>query len=303
MFRTESAGFHLHPAEAFPDAWHRITSDIVTVTAGQLRRPDAELDTAVHEARKNLKRLRALLRLVRDSMPDAGFRAEHEALRDIGRSLAPARDARVLLETLAALYDRYDGLVADGAFAGLDRALTTRHREVRRALAPLAVDAVSALLAAGARLRSLDPLSTEFDDVGRNLRRVYRTASRRMRAAAETGHPSRLHGWRKRVKDLRYELEFLEPLQPALIGAQVDELDRLGELLGLDHDLVVLADTVMAESGSGSSDRERWLIIALTHEWRSVLQRQAMPLGAAVHAETARAFGRRLGGYWEASRS
>ena len=55
---------------------------------------------AVHETRKALKRLRALLRLIRPAIGDDAFRHENAQLRDIGLSLSGARDRHVLLETV-----------------------------------------------------------------------------------------------------------------------------------------------------------------------------------------------------------
>ena len=47
-----------------------------------------------------LKRLRALLRLVRPAMGEAAFEQENAQLRDIGLSLSGERDRHVLLETV-----------------------------------------------------------------------------------------------------------------------------------------------------------------------------------------------------------
>jgi CHAD domain-containing protein len=61
----------------------------------------------VHDTRKALKRLRALLRLLE---PELGARTrarEDNTLRQIGRSLSGARDAEVLLHTLDALIERH----------------------------------------------------------------------------------------------------------------------------------------------------------------------------------------------------
>lgn len=301
-FRTSPAGPHLLPAEAFPDAWRRVTAEIVAGTASELRRPISKLDDGVHEARKNLKRLRAILRLVRYSLPRDQFREGNEEMRDIGRSLSAVRDAWVLIETLAGLYDRYDDLLEDGAFATAEQLLSARHRAALQHLPEDAGSAVESVLAVGDRLLTIGPLPTTFADVGRGLGRVYRTGRRAMHAAQEVRDPAAFHEWRKSVKTLRYQLELLEPLQPALIGAQADELDRLGDLLGLDHDLVVLGNVVMTSPDSGRHDRERWLLLALAHEWRTDLKRQAFPLGAAVHAEPTKAFVHRIGGYWEAVR-
>ena len=66
---------------------------------------DSTPEEAVHEARKDVKKLRALLRLVRSSTSAKVRTRENEALRDVGRSLSGKRDADVMLATLAGLED------------------------------------------------------------------------------------------------------------------------------------------------------------------------------------------------------
>ena len=61
----------------------------------------------VHRARKALKRARAALRLLREGLDAAAFRAENAALRDAGRSLAPLRDVKAVLGALDELRARY----------------------------------------------------------------------------------------------------------------------------------------------------------------------------------------------------
>ena len=71
----------------------------------------AEDDTAeaVHEARKALKRTRAVLRLLRCALGEAAFQRENERARAIGRQLAPIRDAQAMLDALDALLAREGG--------------------------------------------------------------------------------------------------------------------------------------------------------------------------------------------------
>ena len=60
----------------------------------------------VHEARKALKRLRALLRLVRGELGEPVYASEVAVVRAAGKRLARARDADVLLSTLDDLVER-----------------------------------------------------------------------------------------------------------------------------------------------------------------------------------------------------
>src|SRR6185503_16142962 len=55
---------------------------------------------AVHDARKRIKKTRALLRLARPAMRADAFRAYNRELRDQGRALSGTRDADALAETV-----------------------------------------------------------------------------------------------------------------------------------------------------------------------------------------------------------
>ena len=57
----------------------------------------------MHEARKDMKKLRALLRLARGELGEDTFRRENACFRDAGRELAGVRDADVMLDTLTSL--------------------------------------------------------------------------------------------------------------------------------------------------------------------------------------------------------
>src|ERR1041385_7814424 len=55
---------------------------------------------AVHEIRKKIKALRALLRLVRDAVPRSDYRACCKSLREAADHLSEARDAHVKVNAL-----------------------------------------------------------------------------------------------------------------------------------------------------------------------------------------------------------
>ena len=61
----------------------------------------------VHEARKAIKRMRALARLFRDELGEPEFKRVSASLRDAAQRLAGARDAQVRLATLTSLAERH----------------------------------------------------------------------------------------------------------------------------------------------------------------------------------------------------
>src|SRR5436853_4554026 len=65
-----------------------------------LRTPDSLSDEDIHRARKELKRARAHLRLLRSAIGKTAYRRENARLRDVARPLREVRDAQALLKTV-----------------------------------------------------------------------------------------------------------------------------------------------------------------------------------------------------------
>ena len=76
---------------------------VIRTAAAAWLYPSPEL---IHQARKDLKSLRATLRLARASMPDESFKRENVFFRDAGRSLSSARDRQVILEAIERIQDK-----------------------------------------------------------------------------------------------------------------------------------------------------------------------------------------------------
>ncbi len=75
-------------------------------------------DERIHQARKQLKRARANLRLLRDAIGKRAYARENAALRDAARPLSGVRDAMVLIQTL----DRLIGALRNGPRKALQSA-------------------------------------------------------------------------------------------------------------------------------------------------------------------------------------
>src|SRR5688572_28848189 len=88
----------------------RVAAEQLEDAVGQLQNGMSDDPvTAVHEARKDLKKTRALLRLTRSGLPKSTYRSENRALRDAGRSLSGTRDADVMIQTVDKLAERFSG--------------------------------------------------------------------------------------------------------------------------------------------------------------------------------------------------
>ena len=293
-----------HPDEPLPVAMNRVNTDLLGAAIADLRSRD--LDLGVHEARKKMKRVRGLIRLVRDQVGYSTYRNENVVLRNTARAISPVRDAAAMVDLLARLRSGYEDLLDDDTFVVPLRWLRVRHAK----LAAEADDQIrtQAIVNLGsARRRYLaypltEILPDDYAGIARGIHRVYRRGRRGFERSADTRDTEHLHDWRKRAKYLRYQMESLAPLNPTLIGATAVELARLGELLGDDHDLAVLVDAISSHPESCPDPRERWLLTALAYERRDVLQAEAFRIGEALYAEKPHQFVDRLSAYWESGR-
>jgi CHAD domain-containing protein len=100
-----------------------------------------------------------------------------------------------------------------------------------------------------------------------------------------------LHDWRKRVKDLWYELRILKPIEPKEMGRLADDTKRLAHLLGDDHDLAVLEE---AAKSARLDSKELKQLSKQIHIRRAGLQRESFQLGHRLYQESPSAFVRRI---------
>ena len=99
--------FKLKKKESAKKGIRRVAHDRAEDAVGLLRDEEADPIEAVHEARKDLKKLRATLKLVRPLIGDKTYGRENARFRDAGRALSDVRDAQVRAQTIDALAKRF----------------------------------------------------------------------------------------------------------------------------------------------------------------------------------------------------
>jgi CHAD domain-containing protein len=212
---------------------HSLHDATVTALDGAIRCLNTGLDDeSVHAARKACKRVRAGLRLLRDSLGTRVYRRENSRVRDAVKPLTAVRDACVLQRAARSLP------VRSGA---LERALKSVYVRERQALErDGARVALAHLEAARASLVDLPPPDAEVDSAVAAIGRVYR-AGRKALSTARSRDDESLHEWRKQSKYLLNELECLKSVFGISLTKRRRRADRLAEVLGDDHDLAVLS--------------------------------------------------------------
>ena len=120
-----------------------------------------------------------------------------------------------------------------------------------------------------------------------------------MRRAESAPSEENFHQWRKRAKDLWYDLRILHGAWPEILGATAEEAHRLSDLLGDHHDLAVLREDLGSRRFS-NEDSEA--LAAAISSREAELAGDAFELGHRLYAEKPKAFRARLRAYWRAWR-
>ncbi len=280
----------------------RIALERVERAAERLREAGTVEDPSecIHAARKDLKKLRALLRLLRGELGEGLYRAENDRYREAGRLLSPSRDAEVKVETLENLRERFPGRLAPAdTSAWLDELRQERDRAVEAARAGDA-DSIRAALEVveGGRSR-IDAWPLQADSwklVGPGIGRAYRRGRREMRRAAEDPSGANMHEWRKRAKDLWYHLRILYDARPAALGDSLDWADELADALGDHHDLTLLRDDLLRRD---LPFVERPVLVAAIATRQEELASTAFDLGERLYAKKPKVFRRKMRRGWK----
>jgi CHAD domain-containing protein len=261
---------------------------------------EADSAEAIHGARKDMKKLRTVLRLVRDRLPKGASGRENQRFRDAARALSASRDAEVKLGTLDALAAGADEL-PENAVASWRRILETdREAAAISARDEPAVERAMELIESG--LEAIEAWTLEGDSwevVGGGLSRTYRRGRKAMRAAEADPSEHNFHEWRKRAKDLWYGLRLLQGAWPRTLEPTAEEAHELTDLLGDHHDLTVLREDLHQRRLGAEETRA---LGAAIDARQAELADAAFPLGHRLYAERPKDFDRRLRRYWEAWR-
>ncbi len=160
----------------------------------------------VHEYRKALRRARAVVSLLAPSLGKGAARGLNRRLRDAFRTTSAFRDADILLQTLSAVPAVPE---EDLARHTIQVALELEQRRSRRETSETLAKGHSKIAALPAALDILLDPGFSAHDLERGLLRGRRRERRSLERARQTGEPAEFHEWRKRVKELRYEIELL----------------------------------------------------------------------------------------------
>jgi CYTH domain-containing protein/CHAD domain-containing protein len=297
-----SRTYRLQGDEDAAAGMRRVIAGRLDKATERLREAGGEGDAlaeAIHGARKDLKKARAALRLIREELGEKTFKRENRALRDAARLLSASRDAEVKLATLDGLVEGA-GDAPPGATALWREALEADRDRIVGSESDGVEEAITEIEEVAARVPEWRIKRGGWKLLAPGLDTAYGEGREAFAAlGAEPGFDA-VHDLRKRGKDLWYQVRLLRDAWEPVLDTGADVLHDFTDRLGDHHDLAVLAEDLDRRPQVDPAQRET--LRALIAARQAELLAEARAAGERIYAEKPKAFGRRMHAYWRAWR-
>lgn len=212
-----------------------------------LKRNNVPDEDAIHDMRVLMKKSRAVLKLTGPLLETELHEKDIQSLRMVGQIMSEWRDTSVHRRILKELKKEFSGIFSELdenekiSFLIQKPEVISEPDEVMKR----GIDEIDGLLnKTGYRIRfhqmqKIDPVA-----LLRQLELSYEIVRNIYLECRNSNKPERIHEFRKRSKDLLYQLYFFRPLNPRVIKSLEKKLERMTLYLGRYNDLYQLINAI-----------------------------------------------------------
>jgi CHAD domain-containing protein len=222
---------------------------------------------SVHEFRKSFKRMRGLLHFY-DDHPDEFVEECRAKIKQFGTFLSPIRESYVNIQ----LFDRIiagNQLVPEKKIKAAREVLAEKNREVIEGqfLIETGCEQIHAFI------KGINDHSDNFGSGRPSIFQLEEQVCISFQKSYEiyqqidiNAEASQFHKLRKKLKRLWYQLDFLKFMHPRYFRMKSDQLNKITEQLGEDHDLTVFLNEIQSEIYDFEVEERLILINQIEHQ-------------------------------------
>jgi len=260
---------------------------------------DPESDEAIHTARRRVKKIRAIMRLVRPVLTGANRVAPD--LRRVSKMLAPVADGQGVIDTLNQLLRKYRRRVPARTAAAIRSDLVVRSRQIdsQAASAGVLEKARKTLELDRKRVKRWKLRARGFRAIAPGLKSSVRRAREAMVAAWLRPTADRHHEWRRYVKDHWFHVRLLAARCGHRLHGYQRRLEALDGILGEYHNLVLLHQVLVSDTKLAGDQIAHCLHVV--EHYQGELRRHAQVIGIRIYSERPRIFLQRVKRLWYAN--
>jgi CHAD domain-containing protein len=220
----------------------------------------------VHELRRGFKRLRALLRFFNET-PDSPAIQLNEDIRNFGKLLAPLRESAVNVD----LFDK--------EISNNNHLPEKKIKNARELLAQKNKNLVERGFLENNLNNTIRTFFDGFETIltknnselpvkihlFNEVKQSYLKSITIYRQLPANPHSEEWHELRKKLKRLWYQIDFIRFLHPRYFKLKTDQLNKITDQLGDDHDLHVFAEDLLTEGYDFDAEELRILTNQVEH--------------------------------------
>ncbi len=273
----------------------RVAQKELDVAITRLQRGNAA-EADIHEARKSVKKVRAIVKLLR--VPLGGrYATENGRLRAAGHRLARVRDADAMLQTLERLRGRYSAVITRTLEQRIARRLRREQRNARKRARTIAAQAAGILKQVRKTLPRRIAHVGGWSSVRAAVIKVYERARLEMADLTPDSSAAEFHVWRRRVKEHWYHVRLFERQHPTP-RSRARSLKTLETRLGDEHNLALLNVLVVENSDRFGDARTTSLVLGCIQKNERALRRQALTNARRLFSLKPKDFSTRVTQWW-----
>jgi CHAD domain-containing protein len=204
-------------------------------------------EKAIHDVRVLMKKSRAVMKLLASQTDEESFNREYLTFREVGRITRLWRETSVHRKTLKELKKEYPEIFT---LLGANEKLESLMKKPEISEEPVTdlkddLENIHEILnKAGFRVRFRNMTSFDAKILLNELDKTYNEVVDKYLICRNSLKPSNIHRFRKRAKDLLYQLYFFRPLNPSIVKGLEKKLDIMTQNLGKFNDLAQLIETL-----------------------------------------------------------
>jgi len=298
----KSKELEIKRTESFKDGVLRLL-DILHEESARYILAGSRQHISIHELRKNLKRIRGILRLIRHEVGHGKYHEMNSKKRKIAQQVAALRDDTSQIELLENMRKNIGDPSINRTISKAIRQIELKRKAVfEQFYAENKHEQVcNQILLSWSETRELDFAGNPDYYILKSLRRIHKRARSSMEISQFLKIDDLYHYWRKQVKYLMYQLMILNLAWPSYFNIYIDELNKLGDLLGNLHDLNLFNDHVINDTLIELKPFQKEKILKYIYRKRADLKKLIEKSGDIVFSERSEAFSIRIYDIWVSS--
>jgi CHAD domain-containing protein len=262
---------------------------------------DSQSADEIHEARRHVKKVRALLRLVRPGLGD-DYPAMNRRLRIVSGLLAPVADGEAAVDAFDRLVRTCPELSEQTAAVVRAELLQGEARAGRKANISRVPSVARRLLRKEqARAQAWTGDLGGRRTVTRGLERTARRARRAMLRASMHPTTENYHVWRRRVKDHWLQVRVIQERCGNRLRGCERRLEGLDGVLGEYHNCALLIQVLLERDPIPRREAAR--VVRLIRRMQADLRRRALAAGTSIYKAKPADFVKRVKRLWKVART